>query len=186
MGKPDDRDARLANRGASDARDDRAVEDRPVTQNREISDVTRLEAFRAQMFQSTLPNLPDIEGYHTCWLTTSNPRDAISTRLSWGYELIKSSEIPGYETVSVKTGEYAGCIGVNEMLAAKLPIRLYEMYLTEAHHKLPQDEEDKLSATLEVIAEEARRKGAKVLVGDGTAELGQGPRKPKFEGLTPR
>lgn len=182
-----DRDARLANRGgASDQRQDRASQDRPATEHRETSDLTRLEAFRAQMFQSSLPKLPDIEGYHTCWLTTTNPRDSVAMRKSWGYELIKSVEIPGFESVSLTTGEYAGYIGVNEMLAAKLPLRLYEAYMTEAHHKLPQDEEDKLSSMHEVIAEEARRKGAKVVVGDGTAEMGQGPQRPKFEGIPSR
>lgn len=181
MPSSDDRDARLANRGQSDNRKDRASEDRPVTENREISDKERLEAFRAQMFQTSLPNLPKIPGYHTCWLTTTNQRDTIQMRQMWGYELIKSSEIPGFEAVSIKTGDYAGYIGVNEMIAAKLPIRLYEMFMTEAHHKLPQDEEDKLRATLEVIEEEARRKGAKVLAGEGNRQLGQGPANPIFE-----
>ncbi len=177
----DDRDARLANRGQSESRKDRATEDRPTTENREISDAERLEAFRAQMFQTSLPQLPKMEGYHLCWLTTTNQRDTIQMRQMWGYELIKSSEIPGFEAVSLKTGDYAGCIGVNEMVAAKLPLRLYEMYMTEAHHKLPQDEEDKLRATLEVIEQEARAKGAKVLAGEGNRQLGQGPVRPQFD-----
>lgn len=181
MPSNEERDARLANRGQSDSRKDRASEDRPVTENREISDKDRLEAFRAQMFQTSLPKLPDIPGYHPCWLTTTNQRDSIQMRTLWGYELIKSSEIPGFESASIKTGEYAGYIGINEMIAAKLPMHLYEMFLTEAHHKLPQDEEDKLRATLEVIEQEARSKGAKVLAGEGNRELGQGPRLPKFD-----
>lgn len=181
MPSHDDRDARLANRGQSESRKDRATEDRPTTENREISDKERLEAFRAQMFQTSLPQLPKMDGYHPCWLTTTNQRDTIQMRQVWGYELIKATEVPGFETLSIKTGEYAGCIGVNEMIAAKLPMHLYEMYLTEAHHKLPQDEEDKLRATLEVIEQEARSKGAKVLAGEGNRQLGQGPARPTFD-----
>lgn len=183
MASSDNRDARLANRGQSDQRQDRSEQDRPATEIREVSDATRLEAFRAQMFQTTLPKLPDIPGYHTCWLTTTNPRDPIMTRLNWGYEPIKAGDVPGFDSVSLKTGEYAGCIGVNEMIAFKLSLSLYEMFMTEAHHKLPNEEEEKLNATLELIADEARKKGAKVLAGDGTAALGKGPPRPKFEGV---
>jgi hypothetical protein len=157
----------------------RELDSREVTQ-----DADRLDNFRRSMFQSALPSLPDIPGYHVCWLTTTNPRDPIQGRLMLGYELIKSSEIPGYDLTSVKNGDYAGYIGVNEMIAAKIPLRLYKMYMTEAHHNAPMQEEAKLRSATEMIAEEAAEKsGKRPELGEGTARLGKGPARPKFEGV---
>jgi len=173
------RDERLA-RDNGEAQKDRASEERAVTQSREISDSARLEAFRHSFFQSALPDIPKIPGYHTCWLTTTNPRDSIAARARLGYEPIKASDIPGWEYASMKTGDYEGCIGVNEMVAFKIPDELYNLYMTEAHHNQPLQEEGKLQSTLEVIAAEARRKGSSVMMGDGSAELGKHVRAPSF------
>ena len=61
---------------ADPARQSRASQNREVTENREVSDDDRVEMFRHQFFQSALPDLPKIDGYHTCWLTTRH--DSIS------------------------------------------------------------------------------------------------------------
>lgn len=152
-------------------RENRAMQDRSVTENRVISDSDRLDMFRQSLFQSALPDLPDIPGYHVCWLTTTNPRDTIHSRRSLGYEPVVPEEVPGWEYASVKTGEYAGMIGVNEMVAFKLPMRLYEMYMHEAHHERPNAEEGKLADTADFIRQEARRRGADVIEGDGISSL---------------
>jgi hypothetical protein len=55
----------------------REVEDRKVTQDRAVSEDDRLEMFRQQLFNDALPDLPELPGYHTIWLTTTNPRDSI-------------------------------------------------------------------------------------------------------------
>lgn len=178
-----DRDERLKNKGTSEIRQDRADVDRPATENRTLTDDERLEFFRSASFQHTLPEVPTIPGYHLCWLTTTNTRDSIMTRTRWGYEPVKASEVPMFEAASVKTGEYSGCIGVSEMILFKLPLRLYERYMQEMHHDAPLREEGKLNAVLEVIAQEARAKGAQVEVGEGTAQLGKAPRRPVFEEL---
>lgn len=176
-----DRDERLKNKGNADNRQGRDETDRPATENRVVTDEERLELFRSTNFQHTLPEVPPQPGWHFCWLTTNNPRDSIMMRSRWGYEPVKSSDIPGFEAASIKTGEYAGCIGVNEMVLFKLPMRLYEKYMNEAHHDSPLREESKLSAVLEVIAQQAREKGAQVEMGDGSAALGKAGRRPIFE-----
>lgn len=165
---------------SADNRQDRAMADRPVVESRELSDDARVEMFRQQFFQSALPDLPSIPGWHTCWLTTSNPRDSVHTRMRLGYQPIKPEEVPGWEYASVKTGEWAGYIGVNEMLAFKLPMSLYEKYMQEAHHDAPLREEEKLSDTAEFMRQQARASGSDVMLGDGTAELGQ-ERRGRFE-----
>ena len=164
----------------SKARQPRAASNRKsANQVRVLSDEERLDEFRKSFFQSVLPDLPPIPGYHVFWLTTTNPRDSIPGRVRLGYEPVKSEDIPGWEHATMKTGDYAGCIGVNEMIAFKLPMNLYEAYMREAHHTQPLYEEEKLSSVLDVIREEASMaaksgaRGIKFEIEEGMAELGQ-------------
>jgi hypothetical protein len=136
--------------------------------------------FRKRFFQSSLPDLPKIPGYHTCWLTTTNPRDPIHGRIRLGYSILKSSELPGWEYVSLKTGEYAGCIGVNEMLASKIPTPLFEAYMREVHHDQPLEEERRIYEANEMKAEDARRMRAKLVIESGSEDLAQAPEPPPF------
>lgn len=174
------RDSRLKRTG--DARRDRADEDRSITQNREITDSERLDVLKSVNFQTALPDLPKIPGYHVCWLTTTNPRDPIHGRVRLGYEPIKASEIPGFEHSTVKSGEWEGIIGVNEMLAFKLPLHLYEAYMRELHHAQPLAEEEKLREAERAAQESARQvnRNARLEAEEGTATLGQAPEPPPF------
>ena len=79
MARKINRDTKLG--AASDSRRDRASEDREITEDRVMTDDERLDECRQTFFQSALPDLPDIPGYHVCWLTTENPRDPIHGRI---------------------------------------------------------------------------------------------------------
>ena len=180
---PKRKDARL--NSTSGARRDRRADNREA-QSRELSDNERLEEFRKSFYQSVLPDLPKIPGYHVCWLTTNNPADSIHRRMRLGYEAIKASDLPGYDVVSIKTGEYAGCIGVNEMIAFKIPLHLWEAYMAESHHHQPLAEESKLKSVADQIREEAAQvaksgaRGIVIIEEEGNAELGQDPGVPVF------
>ena len=167
-------------KATGDSRESRAAEDRTKTENRELSDDERVEMFRQQFFQSSLPDLPKIPGWHACWLTTTNPRDSIHTRIRLGYQPIKPEDVPGWEYATLKTGDWAGLIGVNEMLAFKLPISLYEKYMQEAHHDAPLREEEKLTDTAEFMEQQARASKSRLTMGDGNTEMGQ-RRSAQFE-----
>ncbi len=158
---------------ASPARASRQMADRAVAQNREITEDERVEMFRQQFQQSALPDLPKIPGWHVCWLTTANPRDSIQARMRLGYEPLKPDDIPGWDYVTVKTGEYQGFIGVNEMLAFKLPESLYRRFMEEAHHNAPMREEEKLADTTRFMEEQAQASGSALQKGDGMSELGK-------------
>ena len=160
-------------KSAGEGRRNRAMEDRAVTQDRVLSDDERVEMFRQQFFQSALPDLPKIPGWHMCWLTTTNPRDSIQTRIRLGYEPVKPEDVPGWEYATLKTGDWAGFIGVNEMLAFKLPIELYEKYMLEAHHNAPLREEEKLTDTAEFLEQQAKASKSRLDMGDGIREIGQ-------------
>ena len=75
---------------SAESRTSRAMKDRAVTENRQISDDERVEMFRQQFFNSALPDLPPVPGFHLCWLTTTNPRDSIPMRLRLGYEPVQT------------------------------------------------------------------------------------------------
>ena len=160
-------------KSAGDNRTSRAMEDRATTENRIVTDDERVEMFRQQFFQSSLPDLPKIPGWHTCWLTTTNPRDSIHMRMRLGYEPVKPEDVPGWDYATLKTGDWQGLIGVNEMLAFKLPVSLYEKYMKEAHHDAPLREEEKLTDTAEFLEQQARASKSKLQVGSGNMEMGQ-------------
>jgi hypothetical protein len=155
------------------ARRARAMDDRQVTENRAVTDDERLEMFRAQLFNDALPDLPDLPGYHVCWLTTTNPRDPIHRRIQLGYEPVKAEEVPGMAHASVKTGEYVGMIAVNEMLAFKLPESLYQRFMKEAHYDAPLREEDKLAEVADSIRAQAEQSGSRLIEGDGMDDFRQ-------------
>jgi len=151
----------------------REVEDRKVVENREVTEDDRLEMFRQQLFNDALPDLPPIPGYHVCWLTTANQRDPIQRRIRLGYEPVTAADVPGFEYATLKTGEWQGFIGVNEMLAFKLPLGLYNKFMQEAHHDAPAREEQKLADTAEFLKQQAAAQGAALVEGDGMIDLRQ-------------
>lgn len=166
---------------ADTGRRSRAMDDRRVTESRELSDDDRVQMFRDSFFQSALPDLPEIPGYHVCWLTTTNPRDPIQGRFRLGYEPVKPEEVPGWEYASIKTGEYAGLIGVNEMIAAKLPERLYFRLMKEAHHDAPLREEERITTEMDTMSERARGSKTRMIEDEGMSSLREAPPVPIFE-----
>lgn len=175
-------DARLGSKVRRDRGEDRTRS----ADSRVLDDQERLSEFRMSLYQSVLPNLPKIKGYHVIWLTTENKGDSIASRLRLGYVPIKPREVPGFESLSIKTGDYAGMIGVNEMVAFKLPLHLYQMYMKEAHHDAPLAEEEKLDAAIEAMQEEMSRRAGrgrkyiKVERSGGTEDIVQDRPAPKF------
>ncbi len=161
--------------------DEREASDRDFSEDRELTDDERLELFRDSMQQSVLPDLPPMPGYHVFWATTSNPRDSIQWRMRIGYELIRLSDCPGWEGVGVSAGGVEGVIGVNEMVAMRIKLSLYNKYMNLVHHRLPLAEEEKIAAQTDEFKEKAARRGAPVVeIGDGTANLVQRGQAPVF------
>lgn len=164
-------DERLRTEVRTAGRRSREADDRAVTERRDLSDDDRIDMFRQTLFNDVLPDLPPIPGYHVCWLSTTHQSDSIARRMRLGYEPIKATEIPGMEYASVKTGEEAGLIRINEMLACKLPQHLYEAFMQEAHHRQPAEQASMIAGQVDSLREQANRDGGDVLEGDGMDEL---------------
>lgn len=167
-------DERLHGNAGAD-RTSRLAEDRQLTESREVTEDDRLEMFRQNLFNDALPDLPPFPGYHLCWLTTGNPRDPIHRRLQLGYELIKAAEMPGGEYYSAKTGDFAGFVAVNEMVAAKLPDSLYQRFMQEAHHNAPAREEQKLVDAQDALKEQLAANKTALIEDEGNQELRRAP-----------
>jgi hypothetical protein len=174
-------------REMAESRKDRAAESREITQNRELTDEERVDEFRRSFFQSSLPDLPKIPGYHTFWATTQNPRDPIHRRVRLGYEIIQATDIPGWEHLGMKSGDFPGAINVNEMIAMKIPLHLYEAYMRENHHDAPQREEEAIYARAMTEATEQAGQFAKrgggikaPVIEAGMEELGKAREVPTF------
>ena len=67
-----------------------------------ISTQERRRMWSEEWTQSALPKLPDIDGWHLCWLSTTNSYDSIDKRMRLGYVPVKADELPGYEDYRVK------------------------------------------------------------------------------------
>ena len=169
------RDERL-NHAESEDRADREMDDREIVEDRELTDRARLEEFQMNSFRSILPDIPDIDGYHVCWLTTDNPRDTLHSRKRWGYEPIEPHDVPGWgEDMSMKTGDYEGLIAVNEMVAMKISLRLYHQFMLENHYHAPNHEEEALSMATKSIEDQASqiaRAPVSFELEDGQQEIG--------------
>jgi hypothetical protein len=179
-----ERDEERLRNTSSDDRTSRAMEDRAVVENREMTDDERIEMFRMQTFQHVLPDLPKIPGFHTCWLSTTNQSDTISYRMKLGYTPITRDDIPGwnFDHNSLKTGDYAGLIGMNEMLAFKISDKLYQAYMTQAHYDAPMQQDQKLINDIEALNAQAKSGKSYISSEEGMDEIRDGLRtkKPVF------
>lgn len=163
-----------------ETRGSRAAQDRAITEDRVLTDDERLMMFQQQFFREALPDLPEIVGYHVCWLTTTDPRDTVHHRMRLGYEPVKPEDVPAWKHTIVKSGEYEGMIGVNEMLAFKIPLGLWQRYMREVHHDAPAREQEKLTSTVDLLKDQAAGVKGRIDEEEGTASLRRGRPAPAF------
>lgn len=150
------------------------------SKSRDLSDDERVDLLRMSFFQSALPDIPPIDEHHVCWLTTTNPRDPIIGRERLGYTLIRASELPEFEFPAQKGGQFDGCIMINEMIAAKIPLRLYQRFMANNHHQEPLREEERLAYDNKSKKEEASSYGAVMIESPAVVALGKDPGTPNF------
>lgn len=173
-------DARLkaTGRDSDESRETRGSND-PRVQDNMARSPTPLSA-RDRWQHNVLPNPPQIPGYRTIWLSTTNQQDSIARRMQLGYQFVKPDDLPGFELAAMKTGEYVGCIGINEMILCKLPEELWNIYMEELHHVAPNENIDALRYSAEQFQENVLSNGGKAFIGEGTIELGKFKGQPLF------
>lgn len=127
-----------------DADDARTNQDGTVMSSQE-----RRRLLREEMVQEVLPKPPEMPGFHLCWLSTTNSTDPIYKRLQRGYQLVKQSEVPGFEQFRVTGGDFDGCVACNEMLLSKVPLELYQDIMMIYHHDMPLEQEQAIKERIE-------------------------------------
>lgn len=150
-----------------------------------ISTQERRRMWSEEWTQSALPKLPSMDGWHLCWLSTTNSYDSIDKRMRLGYVPVKADEIPGYEEYRVKSGEHVGFISCNEMLLFKLPMDIYQDVMSYQHHERPREEAEKIRVQVENLQGQRDSNGRSLMQveGEGFGSIESQPnRAPVFSG----
>lgn len=179
-------DSRLKKSLQAGGRNDRASEDasRRPPEEKFMSAQERRKMWSDEWTQSALPKLPELPGWHLCWLSTTNGYDSIDKRIRLGYVPVKADEFPGFDNYRVKAGEHIGFVACNEMLLHKIPAELYQDIMQQMHHDLPNEESEKIRIQVENLqgARDSSGKSLTQVEGEGFGDLDRNVKVPVFEG----
>ena len=179
-------DSRLKKSLSAGGRETRASEDasRTAPEEKFMSSQERRKMWNDEWAQSALPKLPELPGWHLCWLSTTNSYDSIDKRIRLGYIPVKAEEFPGYENYRVKAGEHVGYIACNEMLLFKIPMEMYQDIMLQMHHELPMAEADKVRVQAENLQGARDSSGRQLgrVEGEGFGDMDRNVPTPVFHG----
>ena len=179
-------DARLKKTLNAGGRDSRSSQDlsRAAPEEAFISKQERRKMWSDEWTQSALPKVPDIPGWHLCWLSTTNGYDSIDKRMRLGYVPVRADELPGFDNYRVKAGEDVGFIACNEMRLYKLPMEVYQEVMLQMHHEAPNEEADKVQIQVEQLQgnRDSSGKSLSKVEGEGFGNLNRNVQTPVFYG----
>jgi hypothetical protein len=179
-------DSRLKKTLNAGGRESRSSQDlsRAAPEEAFISKQERRKMWSDEWTQSALPKVPEIPGWHLCWLSTTNGYDSIDKRMRLGYVPVKSEEVHGFDNYRVKAGEDVGFIACNEMRLYKLPMEVYQEVMTQMHHDAPNEESDKVQVQVEQLQGNRDSSGKSLgsVEGEGFGNLNRNIQTPVFHG----
>jgi hypothetical protein len=177
-------DSRLKKSLSAGGRENRASHDpvREAPEDTFVSSDERRKMWKDEWTQSALPNVPELKGWHVCWLSTTNSYDSIDKRIRLGYTPVKAEEIPGFENYRVKAGEHVGYIACNEMILFKIPESTYQDIMAHFHHDMPLEEATKIKVQAEqVVGRDSNGKSLGQIEGDGLGNIDRPKPAPHFD-----
>ena len=179
-------DSRLKKTLNAGGRESRSSQDlsRAAPEEAFISKQERRKMWSDEWTQSALPKVPEIQGWHLCWLSTTNGYDSIDKRMRLGYVPVRADELPGFDNYRVKAGEDVGFIACNEMRLYKLPMEVYQEVMTQMHHDAPNEESDKVQVQVEQLQGNRDSSGKSLgsVEGEGFGNLNRNVQTPVFHG----
>ena len=179
-------DSRLKKTLNAGGRESRSSQDssRAAPEEAFISKQERRKMWSDEWTQSALPKVPDIPGWHLCWLSTTNGYDSIDKRMRLGYVPVRADELPGFDNYRVKAGEDVGFIACNEMRLYKLPMEVYQEVMTQMHHEAPMEEADKVQIQIGQLQGNRDSSGKSLgsVEGEGFGNLNRNVQTPVFYG----
>jgi hypothetical protein len=178
-------DSRLKKSLSAGGRENRASQDqvRAAPEDNFVSANERRKMWKDEWTQSALPAVPELKGWHLCWLSTTNSYDSIDKRIRLGYVPVKSEEFPGFENYRVKAGEHVGFIACNEMLLYKIPMDVYQDVMSHFHHEAPLEEANKIRLQAEQqVGRDSTGKRLGQIEGEGLDNIDKPIPAPEFHG----
>jgi hypothetical protein len=178
-------DSRLKKSLSAGGRENRAEQDkvRAAPEDNFVSSNERRKMWKDEWTQSALPAVPELKGWHLCWLSTTNSYDSIDKRIRLGYVPVKSEEFPGFENYRVKAGEHVGFIACNEMLLYKIPMDVYQDVMAHFHHEAPLEEANKIRMQAEQqVGRDSTGKRLGQVEGEGLDNIDKPIPAPAFQG----
>jgi hypothetical protein len=178
-------DSRLKKSLSAGGRENRAEQDkvRAAPEDNFVSSNERRKMWKDEWTQSALPAVPELKGWHLCWLSTTNSYDSIDKRIRLGYVPVKSEEFPGFENYRVKAGEHVGFIACNEMLLYKIPMDVYQDVMAHFHHEAPLEEANKIRMQAEQqVGRDSTGKRLGQVEGEGLDNIDKPIPAPSFQG----
>lgn len=167
-------DDRLKKNLSAGGRENRSSQDqtRAAPEEKFVSADERRKMWKDEWTQSALPGVPEIAGWHFCWLSTTNSYDSIDKRIRLGYAPVKSDELPGFENYRVKAGEQTGYIACNEMILYKIPTDHYQDIMAHFHHEVPLEESEKIRRNAEQqVGRDSSGKSLGRVEGEGLGDI---------------
>ena len=178
-------ESRLKKSLSAGGRESRSSQDqsRAAPEEKFASSQERRKMWSDEWTQSALPKVPEIPGWHLCWLSTTNSYDSIDKRMRLGYVPVKADEFPGFENYRVKAGEHTGFIACNEMLLYKIPMDVYQDVMAHFHHEAPMDEANKIRVQAEQqVGRDSSGKRLGQIEGEGLDNIDKPVSAPVFQG----
>jgi hypothetical protein len=178
-------DQRLKKSLSAGGRENRASRDpiREAPEDKFVSSDERRKMWKDEWTQSALPGVPEMPGWHVCWLSTTNSYDSIDKRMRLGYVPVKADELPDMRNNRVKAGDHEGYIACNEMLLYKIPMDLYQEVMAHFHHEAPLEEANKIRLQAEQnVARDSRGRSLGQIEGEGLGEIDKPIPAPHFVG----
>lgn len=178
-------DSRLKKNLSAGGRDNRASLDssREAPEKQFASSEEQMKMWKDEWTQSALPAVPEIPGWHLCWLSTTNSYDSIDKRIRLGYVPVKHEDVQGFENYRVKAGEHVGFIACNEMLLFKIPMERYQAVMAHFHHEAPLEEANKIRLQAEQqVGRDSRGRPLGMTEGEGLDNIDKPIPTPVFHG----
>ena len=165
-------------------REGRSAQDlsRAAPEEKFVSAQERRKMWSDEWTQSALPKLPEMKGWHLCWLSTTNSYDSLDKRMRLGYVPVRADEFPGFDNYRVKAGEHVGFVACNEMILCKIPEDVYQDIMLQMHHEAPMEEADKIRVQIENLqgSRDSSGKSLGQVEGEGFGQFDQSVRTPVF------
>lgn len=167
-GTPDKRSQNRFKRPDERGNQERELAGRAMTDKREeMTDDERMMLAVSDSLNSVLPTVAQIPGHSLCWVSTTHPTDTPTRRMAIGWQFVTKADMPEFENLCTKAGEFVGTISCREMILMKLRDALRLRMLTHFHHDMPNDAEQALATQIDALKQSAEKHGMKIAAGDG-------------------